>query len=243
MSKHIVNYTPKPDAKKRLFCFPYAGGGAGIFRLWGQLLPADIELYAVELPGRVHLREPAAKDMKELIDIIFPEIEPLLDKPFAFFAHSYGSIVAYELTRRLQEMVKTMPEHVIVSARRAPHIASSVALTAHLPDSEFVAAMQNQFGAIPQAVLHDKSLLAMFLPILREDIRLNENYLGSVNPPLTVPLTVFSGVDDKSGATINIDKWKETTIGPYLQKQFPGGHFYIDSARQEVIQEIAKILS
>ena len=243
MSKHIVNYQAKPDARKRLFCFPYAGGGAGIFRLWGQFLPDDIALYAVELPGRVHLREPAAKDMKELIDILYPEIADLLDKPFAFFAHSYGSVVAYELTRRLQEMGKPLPEHLIVSARRAPHIASSIALTAHLSDSEFIAAMQTQFGAIPQAVLNDKSLLAMFLPILREDIRLNENYLGSINPPLTVPLTVFLGVDDKSGATINIDKWKETTIGPYLQKQFPGGHFYIDTARQQVIEEISKILS
>lgn len=77
-----MQYFEKVGAKKRLFCFPYAGGGASIYRLWGSLLPSDVELYAIELPGRVHLREPPAKNMKELIDILYAEILPLLDKPF-----------------------------------------------------------------------------------------------------------------------------------------------------------------
>lgn len=243
MSKHVIQYLKSESPKKRLFCFPYAGSGAAVYRQWAPLLPPDVELYAIEIPGRVHLKEKTAADMKELVEVIYPEILPLLDLPYAFFGHSYGSIMAYELARKLQEEQKPLPIHLFVSSRRPPHISPKGASISHLPDTEFIKEIQIQFGAIPEAVLKDKTLLAMFLPILKEDLRINEQYLGSIEPPLTIPVTFYHGMEDGSGALFNTDKWSEVTTGPFTTKIFPGGHFYIDTARKALIDDIIRIIS
>lgn len=239
MAKHIQTYLNIENPKKRIFCFPFAGAGAAIYRLWTQLLPSDTALVAIELPGRVQLREKPAQDMKELIDVIYSEILPLLDLPFAFFGHSYGSVVAYELTRRLLEEKKALPDHLFVSSRRAPHIPpDSGRVFSHLSDSEFIREIQVSYGAIPAAVLNEQSLLNLFLPVLKEDIRVNEQYLGSIDPPLTIPVTFYYGSEDKSVSLSELEKWQEVTTGPFRLKTFPGGHFYIDTARESLIEDI-----
>src|SRR5436309_3054681 len=103
MPKHIIRFHERANPTTRLFCFPYAGGGAAVYRSWGPLLPPEIEVHAIEYPGRAYLRDQPANTMDGLIDVLCPEILPLLDKPFAFFGHSYGSIVAFALAKLLQK--------------------------------------------------------------------------------------------------------------------------------------------
>jgi medium-chain acyl-[acyl-carrier-protein] hydrolase len=226
MSKHLIRFQEKENASMRLFCFPYAGGGAAAFRSWGALLPPDIELVAAEYPGRIQLKDQAATNMDELIDVIYPEVLAWLDKPFAFFGHSYGSIVAFALARRLQQEKQPMPQHLFVSSRRPPHFLS---------DDEFVKAIQIAFGPIPPAVLNDEALLKLFLPLLKGDIEINEEYLSRIDPPLNIPVTTYYGTEDTSGSCIHLDRWKEVTTGSFALKSFPGGHFYVWSTILEKV--------
>src|ERR1700761_5579544 len=93
---------PLPAARLRLFCFPFSGGGAGAFRGWGDALPG-VEVCAVQPPGREsRMREPAISQMEPLVSQIVPVIRPLLDMPFAFFGHSLGASVAFDVARRLR---------------------------------------------------------------------------------------------------------------------------------------------
>src|SRR5918911_2389095 len=102
-SPWFTNPWPNPEARLHLFCFPYAGGGSQIFRQWPQRLPSIVQVYSALLPGRgQRLREPPYPCLSALVEQLARVIEPYLDKPFAFFGHSLGAIIAFELARRLR---------------------------------------------------------------------------------------------------------------------------------------------
>lgn len=238
MGRHIIRHQVREGAKFRIFCFPYAGGSAAIYRPWHSDFPSQIELCAVEIPGRIQLRTPPAETLDSLVESIFPDILEFLDRPFAFFGHSFGSIIAYEVTKRLQKENKDLPVHVWVSSRRAPQVPLSIEPTYPLQDEQFIDVIQRQYGAIPKAVLAEKELLNLLLPILKADIKVNELYVGSLNPILQVPLTVFYGVQDHSVSRENLEKWAETTSAGCDLQSFAGGHFFIDTERQAVTHKM-----
>ncbi len=238
MSKHIIRHFPRENAHFRIFCFPYAGGSAAIYRVWSADFPTEVEICAVEIPGRIQLRTPAANNIEELVDAIFPNIVELLDKPFAFFGHSFGSIIAYEVTKRLQRENKNLPVHLWVSSRRAPQLPLESEPTHVLEDEKFIEIIQRQYGAIPKMVLDEKELVKILLPILKSDIKLNEIYVAELNPILTVPLTVLYGAQDHSISRESLEKWCETTSGVCEVDVFAGGHFFIDTERKSVTHKI-----
>jgi medium-chain acyl-[acyl-carrier-protein] hydrolase len=243
MTNYIVRFQEKEAATARLFCFPYAGATAAAYRPWNAMMPPNIELVVVELPGRLHLRDKPPEDMKAIVDTIYPQILPFLDKPFAIFGHSFGSIVSYEVTKRLQTENKKLPTKLFVSARRAPHLPSRFRQASGLPDQEFIDEMQNMYQAIPEAVLKEKELLKMLLPILKVDIRINETYIGKLDPLLNVPLQVYYGTKDNTITPDEMEQWKAVTQKDFQIKSFEGGHFYIDKEKGTIITEITKNLS
>jgi medium-chain acyl-[acyl-carrier-protein] hydrolase len=108
----------------RLFGFPHGGGGPQAFREWSRHLPEHIELVALSLPGRgARLQEPLMTSMDDLLPQLLQTLPDLCDKPFVFFGHSMGAIVAFELTRQLQQAGMPLPLHLFVSAHKAPHMA------------------------------------------------------------------------------------------------------------------------
>src|SRR5262249_34945814 len=116
---------PRPVAtpRARLFCFPFAGAGATAFRAWAEALPADIELVAVEPPGRAgRIAEAPVTSVKMFTDGLFPSLLAHLDRPFAFFGHCLGGVTAFESAWRLHEEHGAMPCHLFVSAARPPHL-------------------------------------------------------------------------------------------------------------------------
>lgn len=239
----IIKHEPRADATHRLFCFPFGGGSAATYRPWNAHLPAYIECCAVELPGRLPTRTSPLSDTLQVVDAIYPEMLEEFDRPFILFAHSFGSIIAYELSRRLQRDGKTMPQHLMVSSRRAPQVERLLTPTYELPDDEFIEAMQTQYDAIPEAVLNEPDLMSLLLPILRADITLNETYLASVEPKLSIPVTVYYGDQDKTSHVETLEQWREVTTGPFELKSFPSGHFFIDTFREAVVSDIVSKFS
>lgn len=237
MPNYTVTHQPRNNAKSRLFCIPYAGATAAYYRSWAPLLSTDIELVAIEIPGRVHLKDRTASTMPELINTILPQIEQLVDKPFVLYGHSYGSCIAYELAKRLQ------PKALFVSSRRAPHIPSPLPIASTLPDNEFLDVMQYLYNAIPASVLKEKELLSMLLPIFKEDIRINETYIASLLPLLQIPIFAMHGKDDKTVTSQEMQAWQEVTTGPFTYHSFEGGHFFIDQEKDKIIRMIEDSIS
>ena len=125
---------PNPAARLRLFCLPYAGGGASLFRDWGQALPDSVEVCAIQLPGREdRIAETPFRQVEDLLPVLLEKLRPYLDRPIAFFGHSMGAFLSYELARALTEEHRG-PAHP-ASARRTCRCRGRRATTCPTPPS------------------------------------------------------------------------------------------------------------
>jgi surfactin synthase thioesterase subunit len=233
---------PKPQARLRLFCFPYAGGGIGVYRFWPNYLPGDVELCAIQLPGRdSRLRETPFVDLPLLINALMEGLAPKLTTPYAFFGHSLGAVIAFELARKLLPTAMS-PVHLFLSARRAPHVPSRYSPCHQLPDDEFIETIVRRYNGIPPAVLAEPELMKLFVPVLRADFTLLETYEYVPQPPIDLPLTVFAGTDDQVVSTSEVAAWREMTRSAYDFRIVPGGHFFLQTAQVQILETISQQL-
>jgi medium-chain acyl-[acyl-carrier-protein] hydrolase len=242
-SPWFVRPQPRPFARLRLFCFPYAGIGASAYRPWAAELPPEIELCALQPPGReTRLREAALDDLDELVAAVGSEMLPLLDRPFAFFGHSMGACVAYELARRLARQGAPPPVRLFVSGRRAPGVPHTEPPMSTLPDDAFIDEIQRRYNGIPEEVLQYPELVALLLPGLRADITALERHVHQPGEPLDCDLLALGGVGDPRVSPSELEAWRSETAGAFSLRLFPGGHFYLQSARQPLLDTLVGAL-
>jgi medium-chain acyl-[acyl-carrier-protein] hydrolase len=221
----------------RLFCFPHAGGGASIFRAWPDRLPSEIEVCAIQLPGREErLREPPFARLSSLIDVLADVLYPYMDLPFAFFGHSLGSLISFELARRLRRQKALCPLQLFISGCRAPQIPDPDPPIHHLPDAEFIKEL-SRFNGTPKAVLDNPELMEVFLPLLRSDIRLYETYVYHHEAPLDCPITAFGGLEDEEVSREELAAWCDQTRNRYSMQMFPGDHFFLNGKQSNNLLE------
>lgn len=240
----LLRSTPRPLARARLFCFSHAGGGASAFRLWASALPQQLEVCAVQLPGRENrLREPPLASVAAIVDALVPALAPHLDLPFAFFGHSMGAVLAAEVTRALLASAGRLPRHLLVSGRRPPHVPGPETPLHVLPDPEFIAEIRHRYGGMPPEIVEDRELLALLLPSLRADVRALETHRPPARPALPCPVSVFGGSEDRLTPRAHLDAWRGETTGAFRVRVFAGGHFYLDACRAELLADIAATLA
>jgi medium-chain acyl-[acyl-carrier-protein] hydrolase len=231
------------SCRLRLFCLPYAGGGAAVYRLWPGAMPPGVELCRIQLPGHEsRLREQPYDRLADLVDTMSTVIRPLLDVPFAFFGHSMGALISFEMTRAVRRKHDLMADHLFVSAWRAPQMPLGSALH-RLPEAEFIEKLQARFEGIPDGVLQDREILELMLPILRADLAVCETYKYAVDRPFDCPITVFGGIDDHWVNAAELAGWEAHTNGSTNVNMLPGDHFFINDERQSLAHEVANTLA
>lgn len=215
----------------RLFLFPYAGGAPAAFNKWPAEFPNSIETHIVHYPGRgSRFNETPIKSIDILVEEISHAIQPLLDKPFFFFGHSMGSILAFELSHQL----KLQPQILFVSACGAPQLPDPNPSIHLLPDSEFIKSLQ-EFNGLPADAMNNPELMQLLLPTLRTDFEAFGNYAyRSSEPRLTCPVIALGGSDDAHVRRDRLEGWAYHTSGNFKAHYFPGDHFFINAARQLV---------
>ena len=239
----ITRPNPNPHAQLRLFCFPYAGGSASAFRDWAKALPAEIELCPIQLPGREErLKEELFTDLSILVNALLPELRPQLDKPFAFFGHSMGAMISYEVVRQLQQHDDPLPLHLFLSSRAAPQIVNNSTSLRFLPDQEFIDELQRLYDAVPEAIQQSKELQELFLPILRADVALLETHNWVSGATLKCPISVFGGEQDRSINHAALAAWSKQTDAKFAQHMFSGGHFYLNNHVAAIVETITREL-
>ncbi|OPX40654.1 MAG: putative thioesterase [Desulfobacteraceae bacterium 4484_190.3] len=232
---------PKRRTRLRLFCFPYAGGGASIFRQWQENMPEGIEVCPVQLPGRENrITEPLFTRLSSLVDAIAKGLDPYFDVPFAFFGHSIGAKIAFELARELRRKKGVQPVHLFVSGSRPPHIPEPRPLHM-LPEHEFVRELRRYSGT-PEAVMQSRDLMEMYLPILRADFSIDETYIYYEDDPLECPVSAFGGNEDKEANREELDAWRQHTLGPFTLQMFQGNHFFLKSSQSLLLDSISEVL-
>jgi medium-chain acyl-[acyl-carrier-protein] hydrolase len=230
---------PNPGARLRLFCFPYAGGGASVFNSWPRDLPPEVEVCAVQPPGREgRLGEAPFNDVHSLVESAVVGLAPYFDRPFAFFGHSNGAVIAFELMRRLRRGGGALPVAFFPSGRPAPQLPRTVPPIHALPEPEFVEGLRRLRGT-PEEVLANPELMAIISPLLRADFAISETYVYRDEPPFAIPMTAFGGAQDEDVSAEGLDAWRVQTTGEFGALIFPGGHFFIRDDRDRVLAELS----
>jgi len=233
---------PSPQARLRLFCFPYAGGGVSIFRAWSDGLPADVEVCPIQLPGRgTRLMEPPFARLSPLIQALAEALFPLLDIPFAFFGHSLGALISFELARQLRRQHAVQPVRLFISADRAPQIPNRDPAIHSLPEREFLVEVCRLNGT-PRKVLEDDELRQIMLPLLRADFAVYETYGYSTEPPLNCPISAFGGLQDHKVNRGDLEAWREQTSISFSLRMFPGDHFFLNTTQASLLGALSQEL-
>lgn len=231
-----------PSARLRLFCFPYAGGGATVYSTWARALPAEVEVVAVQPPGREsRLMETPFGDLRALVAAMHTALLPYMDRPFAFYGHSNGGRMAFELARLLRRTGGPLPRHLFVGGVPAPQVDADEEPIHDLPHDEFIAALRRYAGT-PEEILQNAEIMELVMPLLRADFRLGDTYVYAPEPPLDVPVTAYGGALDEEVPAWQVEAWGEMTSSAFRCRMFPGGHFFVNEDRALVLQDIAREL-
>ncbi|MEU8546051.1 alpha/beta fold hydrolase [Streptomyces roseoverticillatus] len=234
----IRRFHPRPDSRVRLVCLPHAGGSASFYFPVSRAMPDSVDVLCVQYPGRQDRRtEPLLDSVQALADKVYEALLPWTDRPIALFGHSMGASLAFEIARRLERERGIVPAALFASGRRAPSTHRDE--TVHLRDDDgLVAEMRGLSGTNPQ-LLGDEEVLRMILPAIRADYRAAETYRWSPGPPLHCPVTTFVGDDDPKVTLEEAAAWSAHTEGPFTQKVFPGGHFFLADHQTEIVRLMA----
>ena len=238
----ITRPRPVPGARLRLFCLPHAGGGASTFREWPRLLPDSIEVCSVQLPGReTRIRERPFVELRPLVDALAEALAPWLDRPFAFFGHSAGALIAFELDRTLRGSGEPGPEHLFLSARAAPQLPRTGPTTWDLPHAVLIEDLR-KLGGTRDEVLANDELMRPLLQAVRADLAVTERYIFPGGDPVDAPITALAGEDDPRAQPAELEPWRRLTRGQFRLHVLPGGHFFIQTEPVRVTRIVAQEL-
>lgn len=224
----------------RLFCLPYAGGSARIFTEWAARLPGWIDVAPLELPGRgFRFDEPVLDDLDELVEDLHATVKARLDRPFAVFGHSLGAMLGFELIRRLER-----------DAGRAIHFypsgAGAPCLPTRNPAPQFSAGAMRAhlagLGGTPRELVDNDELMELMMPVLKADFSIADTYRCSTEHKLRCPTTAFCGVDDNEAPSSDVLAWRRHVSAPFAVRFLPGGHFFVNSARAELLAQLTSSL-
>ena len=221
----------------RLFCFPHAGGGASVFRSWMPQLAPGIEVYPIQLPGREgRWLEPRFTRSSDLIEVLVEALSPLLYPPYAFFGHSMGAFVVFELARELRRRGRAQPEILIISGARAPHVEDPDPPMHQLPPDLLLEELRRLDG-IPAQLLEEPDLVSLMLPVLRDDVTVCETHEYLDEPPLDCSISVYGGEVDRKISPKHLGAWEIHTTRNFRHRIFPGNHFFYLNSSHTAVRE------
>lgn len=243
LSRSGIDEGPSTDV--RLFCFPYAGGGASAYGRWQRTLDAHgagVRVLPVHLPGREgRMDEPRFTDLQALIDDMDAELDGELDGPHLFYGHSMGALIAYSLAWRRQRRGAPLPLAVVLSAYRAPHLPAPQIARPDASDEELIESLA-ALGGIPPVLLNHPDFLAALLPVARDDLLLcTGRPMAQTSEPLRVPLHLFAGRRDRLVSVPEVVSWRRHAGRGCEVRTMPGGHFFVRAHEDAFLGELAAL--
>lgn len=226
----------------QLYCFPYAGGNAAHFLGWQSALGPDVEICAVQLPGRGgRLVEPPLRSIDEIVSALTHVFPRSPHQPYALFGHSLGGLLAFELARLLIAPDHTPPCHLFVSGCSAPRYRKLIEPLNEFDDDALIEQLRGYNGT-PSELLDHRELMTLMFPAIRADFFMAREYLYKTGPKLKIPITVLAGRADLHDRPEQIDGWQLETDEGVETVWFDGDHFFIDSHQAAVLSVVRSVV-
>ncbi|WP_328677036.1 thioesterase domain-containing protein [Streptomyces sp. NBC_01261] len=237
-----ARYAPVPP-HTRIVCLPHAGGGAGVFGGWRPHVPAGIELAPVDLPGRgARIDEPVAGTFDELLDSLFGALRGEFTMPYAIYGHSFGALLGYELTLRIEREIEQgepllAPVALLVSGSRAPHVPLNREPVTDGDDARLVSWLR-ETGGLPEELLAFPGFLTDLLRAVRSDIAFAERYLVPGPVPVACPVVALAGREDTVSPVADVEPWAAYTTAAHRLCVLPGGHYFPQSRAEATVRAV-----
>jgi medium-chain acyl-[acyl-carrier-protein] hydrolase len=241
-SRAFVRKTDRPSARVQLLCFTYAASTAQVFHGWNAYVPDWIEVTGIELPG--HGRRVMERPMDsydEAAVLIADILEPVLNRPYAMFGHCLGAALGYEATRILRGRGRPQPLHLFVTGAGGPHHGIPIADVEAMTDDQLIEHLSEEYKA-PLTFLTDPEMRRLFLPMVRADARMTQNYRYVPGPPVDYDITAFAGETDPYVDAARLDAWRQHTTGRLDTRLWPGSHFFFHEAAPQLLNEFTQAL-
>ena len=223
---------PTDGADLRLLVFHHAGGSAAAYHKWHKHVPDWVDLVLVELPGRGRrFQEEAITDFDALIPKLAGQIGLEIAPPFAFFGHSLGALISFELAHQTRGLVALGISSFLPPIQEN---AAQRAVLSGLKDEDLIARVA-KFAPLPPELIRETEFLKIYLDVIRSDLKLIESYRLKSRPPLATPSMVFGGRNDAAVGPEKLDGWKTLTRVEGPAKIFDGDHFYINQNFPEIL--------
>ncbi|KUJ64172.1 oleoyl-ACP hydrolase [Streptomyces albus subsp. albus] len=238
----VRRFHPSPESGVRLVCFPHAGGSAPFYFPMSQALSPAVDVLCLQYPGRQDRRmDPPIENIPDYADAITAELQPWLDMPTAFFGHSMGAVLAYEVALRLERSATTGPIALFASGRRAPsrHRDEDV----HRRDDDGIVKEMQLLSGTDARILGDEEILRMVLPAIRSDYTAIETHRAEDGAAVRAPITVFTGDSDPRTSLDEAEAWRAHTTGDFGIHIFPGGHFFLANHSEKIIEIVSEKIS
>ena len=232
---------PSRPGRPVIVVFPHAGSGASAYQRWRGVAPEDVELFAVQLPGRdTRRREVLVTDVGELTGPLAESLRDVLDdRPFTFFGHSVGTLLAFELTRSLRQADRPGPLALGLSGFPAPHLP--IPDLHRLPDEEILAFLRDHMY-LPEQLATQKGFMEIFLPVLKADFALAAGYRLRAEDPLSCPMHLFGGASDPFATQMELHGWRRYGAAHFSLTMLPGDHFYLFNHGAQILNALAEPL-
>jgi pyochelin biosynthetic protein PchC len=241
-TRWLGRFRPAPSAPTRLVCFPHAGGSASYYRPVAVAMSPEVDVFAVQYPGRQDRhREPLVDNLTTLADTLADVLDDRDDRPTAFFGHSMGAILAFEVARRMERRGIRLAGGLFVSGRPAPTVIRERYV--HLMAEPDLIAEVKGLSGTDSRLLDDDEVVSMVLPALRGDYKAIETYRYPPGPDVTCEVVVLFGDQDPMVTAAEAEQWRRHTTGPFSTHVYPGGHFYLDVQHRAVNRLIAEHLA
>jgi len=205
-------------------------------------LPLDVEVCALQPPGREgRVKDDPLTTMDSMANAIAAAIRPLLTTSYAFFGHSMGAVIAYEVIRMLRASGAAWPTHLFVSASGAPHVPD---LDRHhlLGDDELIATLRKE-GGFPEEILGKRDFMEMLFPVIRADAAVTETYRHQRGTTFECPMTAFIGTRDEKIRADDIRAWKSYTNKAFREVTVDGAHDFIKTVTNDITTVVAAALA
>jgi medium-chain acyl-[acyl-carrier-protein] hydrolase len=222
-----------------LICFPYAGAPATAFRAWADALSSEVEVCAVQLPGRPGRsgEQPLTRFAQALQGCV-RALARSTDLPYGVFGHSLGALLGFEFVRHMRSSGRQGPLHLFVSGQDAPPVLKPPPCLSLLPEPELLEELR-RLGGTPEAVLQEPELLRLLLPVVRADCAAYESYAYWDGEAFDCPVTAFGGLADHRTTREGLSAWRRHTNRTFTLRMFPGAHFFLHDAQRDLLRAIS----